>query len=55
MSKKSYEDYDYEEDYDDEKRGYRRLRRDSEPVQEKKKKWERESFYDRDHDYDERR
>jgi hypothetical protein len=56
MSKKSYEDYEYEDDYEDDvKKGSKRPRRQPEPIQEKKKKWDRESIYDRDHDYDERR
>lgn len=47
------EDYDYDdEDYED-KRGPRRFKKD-EPL-EQKKKWDRESSFDRDHDYDERR
>lgn len=59
MSKKSYEDYEYEyeDDYDDDvKRGSKKLRRHRvEKVIEKKKKWDRESLYDMDHNYDERR
>ena len=48
------EDYDYEdEDFEDNK-GPRRFRKD-ETVPEKKKKWTRETAYERDHDYDERR
>lgn len=56
MPKKSMyeEDFDYEnEDYEDPKRGIRKLRKEPEKVN--KEKWERESYYDRDHDYDERR
>mgnify|MGYP000060594244 CR=1 FL=1 len=57
MSRKSYEDFEYEDDYEDDvKRGSKKLRRPQEEKgHEKKKKWDRESIYDRDHDYDERR
>lgn len=48
------DDYDYDdEEYEDTKRGVRRLRKD--PESRDKKKWERERELDRDHDYDERR
>lgn len=47
------EDYDYDtEDYDDSPRKFRKTDRED---KEKRKKWDRESYYDRDHDYDERR
>lgn len=48
------EDYDYDdEDYEDSRKGPRRFKKE-EPL-DRKKKWEREDQYDRDHDYDERR
>lgn len=56
MPKKSLYDEEFEyddDDYEDLKKGVRRLRREPEKVD--KKKWDRESYYNRDHDYDERR
>jgi hypothetical protein len=57
MPKKSpYEDeqyYDDEDDFEDPRKGIRRLKR--EPDETGKKRWEREDAFDRDHDYDERR
>ncbi len=51
-----YEDeFEYnDEDYDDIRKGVRRLRKEPES-QDKKKKWDRETLYDKNHDYDERR
>ena len=58
MSRKfSYDndEYDYGDDeYEDTRISLKKLRKEPEQV-DKKKKWDRESFYDRDHDYDERR
>lgn len=56
MPKKSYdEEYDYvDEEYEDTKRSVRRLRKDPEGY-ERRKKWDQEREFDRDHDYDERR
>jgi len=57
MPKRSaYEDdYDYDdEDYEDTKRGVRRLRKEPEGF-ERRKKWDQDRDFDRDHDYDERR
>jgi hypothetical protein len=56
MSRKSYDDeYDYDEDdYEKGYNGPRKFKRAEREI-EKKKRWDRESFYDRDHDYDERR
>jgi len=57
MPKRSaYEDdYDYDdEDYEDTKRGVRRLRKEPEGY-ERRKKWDQDRDFDRDHDYDERR
>ena len=50
------EDFDYEdEEFDDNNnKGPRRFKKNQEHS-EKKKKWDRETAYDRDHDYDERR
>jgi len=49
------EDYDYDdEDFEDNHRGPRRFKKEEQSL-EKKKKWDRERYYDRDHDYDERR
>lgn len=48
------EDFDYDdEDYEDPKRGIRKLRRETDDRQDKRR--EREEAFDRDHDYDERR
>ena len=47
------EDYDFEdEDFEDNRRGPRRFKKEDAV---EKKKWERERYFDRDHDYDERR
>jgi len=55
IKRSSYEDgYDYEDDDYEEHRGPRKFKKD-EPPPEKRKKWDRESQYDRDHDYDDRR
>jgi hypothetical protein len=55
MSGQSYNDkYEYELEQDEYKRQARKFKK-AEPVPEKKKKWERESFYDRDSDHNERR
>lgn len=55
MQRRSNEEFDYDdEDYEDDRRGVRKLKREPDGTG-KKKKWDRESFYDRDHDYDERR
>ena len=57
MPKRSYEeDYDYyvDEEYEGNRKGPRRFKKDEE-AQSKKKKWERESYYEHDSDYDERR
>ena len=55
MPRKSYdEEYDYDDNEFEEHRGPRKFKKEEKPV-EKKKKWDRESVYDRDHDYDERR
>jgi hypothetical protein len=50
----SNEDFEYDSDEHEDQRGPRRFRKEDKE-QEKKKKWDRESLYDRDHDYDERR
>jgi len=48
------EDYEYDdEDYEDRK-GPRRFKKEDRDA-DKKKRWERESDFDRDNDYDERR
>jgi len=48
------EDYDYDdEDVVDTKRGPRRFKKDEDA--DRKRRWEREEQFDRDHDYDERR
>jgi len=56
MKKSRYHD---EEDYysDDEHDEYRvrRFRQNRETPEDRKKRWERESYYDSDNDYDERR
>lgn len=57
MPKRSYEndEFDYDnEDYEDNKRGPRRFKKE-EKVLEKKKTWDREDRFNRDHDYDEHR
>lgn len=57
MSRKLIENEDYEEvaiDYENPKKEPRRFKKNDKEL-EKKKKWERESFFDRDHDYHERR
>ena len=49
------DDYDYDdEDYEDTKRGVRRLRKEPEG-HDGRKKWDQDRDFDRDHDYDERR
>mgnify|MGYP000269888276 CR=1 FL=1 len=49
------EDFDYEDDdYEDTRKKVRRLRKEPESY-EKRKKLDRESSYERDHDYDDRR
>jgi hypothetical protein len=49
------EDFDYDdEEFEDNHKGPRRFKKEQDNSS-KKKKWERESAYDRDHDYDERR
>jgi hypothetical protein len=49
------EDFDYDdEEFEDNHKGPRRFKKEQDQSS-KKKKWERESAYDRDHDYDERR
>lgn len=49
------EDFNYDdEDYEDPKRGIRRLRKEPED-HEKRKKWDQEREFDRNYDYDERR
>lgn len=48
-----YEDeYNYDEDDENTKRGPRRFKKED---PSEKKKWDREEQFDRDHDYDERR
>ena len=52
------EDYEYEDDdyeYDGKRRTHRLHRDKKESVADKKKRWDRETLYDHDHDYDERR
>lgn len=49
-----YEEYEYDDDEYEDRYKVRKLRREKEET-DKKKKWDRESMYDRDHDYDERR
>jgi len=52
-----YEDgqyYDDEDEFEDPRRGVRRLKREPEDSK-KRKRWEREDAYNLDHDYDERR
>lgn len=59
MLKKSLHDYDY--DYDDKDHDHEVTRKSlrqfkkEEIEADRKKRWDRESAYDRDHDYDERR
>lgn len=48
------DDFDYDDDTDDIRRGPRKFKQ-TDTESEKKKKWDRESFYDRNNDYDERR
>lgn len=55
MKKFRYQD---EEDYyngEDEEHQPRRFRQHKETADERKKRWDRESLYDQDNDYDERR
>ena len=53
MTKKSpYEEYEYD-DAEDHLKGDRRNKREKEL--DKKKLWDRESYYDSDNDYDEQR
>lgn len=57
MTKKlPYEDgYDFDdEDYSDTRPTVRRLKKEQD-APPKKKKWDRETFYDRNNDYDDRR
>lgn len=56
MPRRSFEDdeFDFDEEYDDNRRGPRRFKKEEKAV-EKKKTWDREDRYNRDHDYDERR
>jgi len=49
------DDYDYDDDdFEENCRGPRRFKKEEQEL-EKKKRWDRERYYDRDHDYDERR
>ena len=49
------EDYDYdEEEFEDPRKGIRRLRKEPDSY-EKRKKLDREGEYDRDHEHDDRR
>ncbi|HEY6437710.1 MAG TPA: hypothetical protein VIY47_14050 [Ignavibacteriaceae bacterium] len=49
------EDFEYEDDeYEGQEKGQRRFKKE-EKVLEKKKRWDRESIYDHDNDYHERR
>lgn len=57
MPKRSPHDDEFDfddDDFEDQKRGPRRFRKED-YTPERKKKWEREEAFDRDHDYDERR
>jgi hypothetical protein len=57
MPRKLIENEYYEEvdiEYENHKKAPRRFKKDDKEI-EKKKKWERESFFDRDHDYFERK
>jgi len=57
MPRRSQHDEDYDYDEYDEHEDVRKLRRSREDGKkiEKKKPWEREDVFNRDHDYDERR
>lgn len=52
LSEDDYDDEEYEE-YNDKHKGVRHYRKEKEDV--KKKRWDRESQRDSNHDYDERR
>jgi hypothetical protein len=54
MERRSYDDFEYDDDNDDSHR-LRKFRKNEPVLDEKKQRWDRESLYDRDHDYDERR
>jgi len=56
MPRRSYEDdFEYNDnEFEENRRGIRKLKKEIETA-EKKKQWERESYYNSDHDYDERR
>ena len=50
----TYDEFEYDDDDHDHARP-RKFKKNEPTVDEKKKKWDRESFYDKNHDYDERR
>lgn len=54
MERRSYDDFEYDDDNDDSRRP-RKFKKNEPSVVEKKRKWDRESLYDKDNDYDERR
>lgn len=54
MSRRSTYEDDYDDIEHDEHKSPRKFKKEEKNT-EKKKKWDRESLYDRDHDYDERR
>ena len=48
------EDFDYDDDEYEDHKGPRKFKKE-EKQYDKRRKWERESLYNDDHDYDERR
>lgn len=55
MSRKTVSDEDYNyDDYSDKHKIIRHYKKEDREI-EKKRKWDRESYYDLDHDYNERR